>query len=94
MECITLELSVTSLHFLMVSFLHVALENTSSCWFVKAGGLQNMGRVDPVVGLPSHNMFSLSIWANELELPHWILQSEAKSVTVCMAAMTTLDLRQ
>lgn len=71
----------------MVPLLDVALQDTSSGWLVEASSFQDMGRIDPVVGLSSHDMFPLSVRANKLELPNWILQSEeAVSATVYMAA--------
>lgn len=60
----------------MVSFLDVPLENAGSGGLVEAGSFQDMGGIDPVVGLTAHDMLSLGLWASELELPYWILKAE------------------
>lgn len=69
----TLEFAVPALDLLVVSLLYVALENACSCWLVKTGGFQDVCGIDPVVGLASHHMLFLPLWADELELPYWIL---------------------
>lgn len=62
----------------MVSLLHVALENAGSRRLVEARSLQDVGGIDPVIGLASHDMFAFGIGPIELEFPDWILQSQRK----------------
>lgn len=69
----TLEFAITSLDLLMIALLYVALENSSSRRFVEAGGFQDVRGIDPVIGLASHHMLPLCIWAYKLELPDGIL---------------------
>lgn len=57
----------------MVAFLHVALKDAGSGWFVETGSLQDVGSIDPVVGLPPHNMLPLGVRTGELVLPYRIL---------------------
>lgn len=69
----TLEFAVTALDFLMASLLYVALEDACSCRFVKAGGFQDVCGINPIVGLASHHVLFLPLWADKLELPYWVL---------------------
>lgn len=69
----TLKFAITSLDLLVVSLLYIALEDPSSRRLVKAGGFQDMRGIDPIVGLASHYMLPLCIWAYKLEFPNWIL---------------------
>lgn len=71
----TLKFSITTLHLLVFALLHVPLEDASSGRLVKAGGLEDMGCIDPVVGLASHDMFALSIGTSKLEFPDRILRN-------------------
>ena len=50
-------LSIASLNLLMGSLLHLALEDSRSCWLVEARGFQDVGCVDPVIMAPAHDMF-------------------------------------
>lgn len=70
----TLEFAISSLNLLMVTLLHVALENAGSGGLVEAGSLQDMCSIDPIVGLTSHDMLPFGIRASELVLPYWILR--------------------
>lgn len=69
-----MKFAVSTLDLLMASLLYIALKNACSSRFVKAGCLQNVGSIDPIVGLTAHDMLFLAFWTNKLELPHWILQ--------------------
>lgn len=53
-------------------FLYLALEDSSARWLVEPGGLEDMGRIDPVIMPPSHYML-LKVCA-KLEFPYWNLQ--------------------
>lgn len=68
-----MKLAVASLDLLMISLLYVALKNSSSCRFVEAGSFQDVRGIDPIVGLTSHYMLPLRIWAYKLELPDGVL---------------------
>lgn len=57
----------------MVALLHVALKDTGSGGFIEASGLQDVCGIDPIVGLPSHNMLPFGVRAGELVLPDWVL---------------------
>lgn len=52
----TLVFSVTALDFFVLVFLYLSLEDSSSGRFVEAGGLENVGSVDPVIVTASHDM--------------------------------------
>jgi hypothetical protein len=69
----TLKLAVASLDLLVVSLLYIALKDPSPRGLVEAGGFQDVRGIDPIVGLTSHNMLPLRIWAHELELPDGVL---------------------
>lgn len=69
----TLKLAVASLNLLVVSLLYVALENSGSRGLAEAGGFQDVRGIDPIVGLTSHHMLPLRIWAYKLELPDGVL---------------------
>lgn len=69
----TLKLSITTLDFLVASLLYVALKDTCSCWFVEAGGFQNVCGIDPIIGLASHHMLFLPLWTDKLEFPYRVL---------------------
>lgn len=69
----TLELSIAALNLFMVALLDITLKNAGSGGLVEAGSFQDMGGIDPVVGLTAHDMFSLGLRACELEFPYWIL---------------------
>lgn len=60
---LTLEFTIASLNLLVVSLLYIALEDSSSRGLVETGSFQDMCGIDPVVGLASHHMLSLCIWA-------------------------------
>lgn len=79
-----MEFSITTLNLLMVSLLHITLEDTGSSRLIEASSLKDMGSVDPVVGLTSHDMFAFGVGSIKLELPYWILDQggHIKSVIV------------
>lgn len=54
-------LSISTLHLLMHAFLNFALENAGTGGFVVVGNLQNMRRIDPIVGATSHDMVAINI---------------------------------
>lgn len=56
MKVHTLVLSISALNLLMLILLYLAFQNASSCGFVKAGGLEDMCCVDPVVDTSAHYM--------------------------------------
>lgn len=68
----TLVLSISALNLLMNIFLHLALEDSSARWLVEPSGLEDMGRIDPVIVSPSHYML-LKVRA-KLEFPYWNLK--------------------
>lgn len=57
----TLVFSVSTLHLLVYTLLHLALENSSPTGFIVFGNFQDMGSVDPVVCSASHAMVALAI---------------------------------
>lgn len=57
----TLIFAIAALDLLMNSFLDFALEYSRSGRLVKAGNLQNMGCIYPVVGSASHNMITCDL---------------------------------
>ena len=73
----TLIFAVAALDFFMNAFLHFALEDPSSSWFVEAGNFQDMGSIDPIVRAPSHHMISI-----EFELIHRHLMSVVSRVNI------------
>jgi hypothetical protein len=64
----TLIFSIATLDLLMEVFLYLALEDASARRLVKAGGLQDVCRVDPVVMAAAHYML-LKV-GPKLEFPH------------------------
>jgi len=57
----TLIFSVSALHLLVYTLLHLALENSGPTRFIVFGDFQYMGSVDPVVCSASHTMIALAI---------------------------------
>lgn len=57
----TLVFSVSTLHLLVYTFLHLALENSSPTRFIVFGDFQYVGSVDPVVRSASHTMIAFAI---------------------------------
>lgn len=53
-DIVTLIFAVASLHFLMNTFLHFSLQDSSSRGLVKPGDFKDMRRVDPIVGSSPH----------------------------------------
>ena len=51
----TLIFAITPLNLFMLAFLNFALKYTSPLGLVEAGNLEDLGRVQPRVGTPSHN---------------------------------------
>lgn len=51
----TLVFAITALDFFMNPFLHFALENTSSRWFIEPCYFEDVCGIYPVIGSPSHN---------------------------------------
>lgn len=56
-ETPTLVFSITTLNLLMDILLYVSFEDPRPSWLVKAGSLQDVGRIDPIVLPSSHDMF-------------------------------------
>jgi hypothetical protein len=52
----SLVLAVAALNLLVCFLLNLALEDPGTCWLVEAGGLKDVGSVDPVVLSPAHDM--------------------------------------
>jgi hypothetical protein len=65
----TLIFSVSALHFLMYTLLHLALKDAGPTRLVVIRDLQDVGSVDPVVGSASHTVVTFAI-----ELIHRDLQ--------------------
>jgi hypothetical protein len=57
----TLVFSISTLHLLVYTLLHLTLEDSGSTGFIVLGDFQNMGSVDPVVCSASHTMVALAI---------------------------------
>ena len=68
----TLVLSVAALDLLVDIFLDFTLEDAGPRRLVEAGSFKNVGRIDPVVMAPAHDMF-FEVGA-KLVLPHWNLR--------------------
>ena len=66
---LTLVFSITTLHLLMYTLLHLAFEDASPARFVVVCDLQDVGSVDPVVGSASHAVVTFAV-----ELVDWDLQ--------------------
>lgn len=79
-EHCTLKFAVTSLYLFMIALLHVTLKDSGSCGLVETGSLQDMCSIDPVVGLPPHDMLPFGVRAGELVLPDWVLSRREVSV--------------
>lgn len=56
-ERLTLIFSIATLNLLVLVLLYVSLQNSGSSRFVETSGFQNMGRIDPVIVSPAHDMF-------------------------------------
>jgi hypothetical protein len=70
LECVhTLVFSVSALHLLMYTLLHLAFEDAGPARFVVVCDLQDVGSVDPVVGSASHAVVTFAV-----ELVDWDLQ--------------------
>lgn len=67
----TLVFAIASLNLLVDILLDLSFENARSCGFVKAGSLQDVCRIDPVVMAPAHNMLLEVI--SKLVLVNWDL---------------------
>jgi len=62
LECVrTLIFSVSTLHFLMNTLLHLALKDAGPARLVVVCDLQDVGSVDPVVGSASHTVVTFAI---------------------------------
>lgn len=48
--------AITTLDLLMNTLLHFSFQNSSPCWFVKAGDFQDVSCIDPIVRSTSHDM--------------------------------------
>ena len=57
----TLIFPISALYFFVHTFLHFSLEDSSSSWFIVIGDLQDMRRVDPIVGPTTHDVVSSDI---------------------------------
>ena len=57
----TLIFSVSTLHFLMYTLLHLALKDAGPTRLVVIRDLQDVGSVDPVVGSASHTVVTFAI---------------------------------
>lgn len=68
-----MKFAVASLDLLVVALLDVSLEDAGSGRLVEAGSLEDVGGIDPVVGLAPHDMFAFGIGAGELVLPYRVL---------------------
>lgn len=64
----TLIFAVSTLHLLMHTLLHLALEDTGPGRLVVVGDLQDVGSVDPVIGATAHDMV-----ARDIAFVHWNL---------------------
>jgi hypothetical protein len=53
---LTLILAVATLYLLMHALLDLSLEDARADALLVLGGLEDVGRIDPVVSSPSHNM--------------------------------------
>ncbi len=52
---LTLVLAITTLHLLVLSLLHLSLEDARPLRLVESGDLEDLGRVQPRVGSPPHH---------------------------------------
>lgn len=52
----------------MFTFLNFALEDTSALWLIETSDLENLRRVEPRVGTPSHNCDALAHPIHVLEV--------------------------
>lgn len=57
----TLVFSVSTLHLLVYTLLHLALEDSSPTGLIVFGDFQYMGSINPVVCSASHTMIALAI---------------------------------
>ena len=48
--------AIAALDFLVYALLHFSFQDSGSCWFVKAGNLQDVSSIDPFVRPSSHDM--------------------------------------
>lgn len=55
---LTLVFPVTSLNFLMHTFLYISLQYACSRGFVEVGHLQDMRSINPIIVAPTHDMFT------------------------------------
>lgn len=56
-----LVLSIAALHLLVDALLDLALEDAGAGGLVVVGHLEDMGRIDPVVGAASHDMVAIDV---------------------------------
>lgn len=59
LEIHTLIFAVASLHFFMHSLLYLSFQNSSSRRLIKAGCLEDVRCIDPVVASPSHHTVTI-----------------------------------
>ena len=61
-ECpLTLILSIASLDFLMMTFLHLSLQYSRPCGLVIVGDFQNVGGIDEVIVATAHDMVAVDV---------------------------------
>jgi hypothetical protein len=77
----TLVLSVTTLNLFVHALLDLSLENTGSRRLIKAGCLENMRSIDPIISTSSHHTIAIN-----LELVHRDLREESVTILVRSAA--------
>ena len=69
--------AISALDLLMHALLHLAFEDSGPCRFIEAGDLQNVRRIDPVVGPPSHDMIASNLELIDRDLHSRVSRSSA-----------------